>query len=222
MRDRIQRALDGELSEAKLTPEEARELRRYDESISAGLAGLGDDAAPDVSRAVMERIEELELEPLPSWVPAAAARTWLALVRAARWVWAPRPLSMRIRPASGFAAAAVIAAFAWVGAQRLVANRVSTAATPVMVQFRIGAADARQVALVGDFTGWKPQRAMRQLAPGMWSVVVSLTPGVYDYAFVIDGHSWRLDPLAPRVDDGFGGENSRITVFAPEPPPRLL
>ncbi len=218
MRDRIQRALDGQLPEAQLTPDEARELRRYRESISAGLESLPDDPAPDVSRAVMQRIAELER--LPSWVPAAAARPWLALAGAARWLWAPRSLAVSLRPAFGFAAAAAFAVLAWVGAERLAA--APTAPAPVLVQFRLGSAGARQVSLVGDFTAWRPEHQMHELAPGVWSVVIPLAPGVYDYAFVIDGRSWRLDPLAPRVGDGFGGANSRVTVLAPEPGARVL
>jgi hypothetical protein len=47
-------------------------------------------------------------------------------------------------------------------------------------------------------------------------VSVPLEPGVYDYGFVVDGSAVRLDPLAPRVADGFGGESSRVTVLSPE------
>lgn len=217
MRDRIERALDGQLSEAQLTPDEVRELQRQRESISAALASLPDDPAPDVSRAVMARIAELE--PLPASVPAAAAGPWLALVRAARWLWAPRAVAVSLRPASALAAAAILAALAWVGAARLTAPG---APAPVLVQFRLDSAGARQVALVGDFTGWRPDRPLHQVAPGVWSVVIPLSPGVYDYAFVIDGRSWRLDPLAPRIGDGFGGANSRVTVLAPEPGTKVL
>jgi hypothetical protein len=205
MWDRIQRALEGELPEAQLTPDEARELRRVRESIAAGLSSLPDEPAPDVTRAVMRRVAGLE--PLPSWLPEAAARPWPALARAARWLWTPRPV--RLRPALGLAAAVALAAAAFAG----VGLRGAAPATPVLVQFRLGAADARQVSLVGDFTDWRPGHAMHELAPGVWSVVVPLAPGVYDYAFVIDGRSWRLDPLAPKVGDGFGGANSRVTVL---------
>jgi hypothetical protein len=47
-------------------------------------------------------------------------------------------------------------------------------------------------------------------------VDVALEPGVYNYVFVVDGEAMRLDPLAPRVTDGFGGSSSRLAVLAPE------
>ena len=46
---------------------------------------------------------------------------------------------------------------------------------------------------------------------------MALEPGVYNYVFVIDGKTLRLDPLAPRVTDGFGGASSRVAVLAPGP-----
>ncbi len=216
MPDRIQRVLDGELPEAQLTPEEARELRRYREGIAAGLASLPGEAAPDVSRAVMRRLADLD--PLP--LQASSTGPWAALVRAARWLWAPRPVAIRLRPAFGLAAAAAFAALVWSGASGPLG--APPAPAPVLVQFRLGSPDARQVSLVGDFSGWQPKHELHQLAPGVWSVVIPLAPGVYDYAFVIDGRAWRLDPLAPRVGDGFGGANSRVTVLAPEPGTHVL
>ena len=54
------------------------------------------------------------------------------------------------------------------------------------------------------------------MAPGVWTITVPLTQGVHDYAFVVDGRQWIPDPYAPRVDDGFGGTNSRLTLLLPE------
>jgi 1,4-alpha-glucan branching enzyme len=86
----------------------------------------------------------------------------------------------------------------------------------VMVQFRLGDSAAQSVSLVGDFTGWRPEIELRQVAPGVWVYEVPLEPGVYNYGFLVDGKIWRPDPLAPQVSDGFGGANSRLTVLAPE------
>jgi 1,4-alpha-glucan branching enzyme len=86
----------------------------------------------------------------------------------------------------------------------------------MVVEFRLSAPGAREVALVGDFNSWKPAHQLHQSAPGVWTVSVPLEPGVYDYGFVVDGSAVRLDPLAPRVADGFGGESSRVTVLSPE------
>jgi 1,4-alpha-glucan branching enzyme len=131
-----------------------------------------------------------------------------------RWLWSPRALSLTVRPAFGVAAlalAAVVSVYASRSAQ-------TAAASPprVMVQFRLGEVEAHEVALVGDFNGWRPEHRLHQTAAGVWSVDVALEPGVYNYVFVVDGRTWRLDPLAPRVTDGFGGASSRVAVLAPE------
>jgi 1,4-alpha-glucan branching enzyme len=47
----------------------------------------------------------------------------------------------------------------------------------------------------------------------VWTIDVPLEPGVYQYAFVVDGAEWRPDPRAvSHVDDGFGRENSVVIV----------
>lgn len=217
MHDRIGRVLDGELSEAELSPQEARELRLLRESVAAGLASLADEPVPDVSRAVARRIADLD--PLPAGSPPRAGGPLRALSAAARWLWAPRPFAVTLRPALGMAAAALLVALAAVTAQRWAAPG---APAPVFVQFRLASADAQRVSLVGDFTGWRAQHELHELAPGVWSIVIPLPPGIYDYAFVVDGGAWRLDPLAPKVGDGFGGANSRVTVLSPGPGARVL
>jgi len=44
---------------------------------------------------------------------------------------------------------------------------------------------------------------------------VPLEPGVHDYAFVLDGERWVVDPDAPQVDDDFGGANNRLPIISP-------
>jgi 1,4-alpha-glucan branching enzyme len=72
-------------------------------------------------------------------------------------------------------------------------------------------ADARAVAIVGDFNGWDDQATPMRRTGGAvsWSAQVALTPGRHVYAFVIDGTRWLVDPLAPQVpDSGFGPSNA--------------
>lgn len=74
-------------------------------------------------------------------------------------------------------------------------------------------AGARQVALVGDFNGWDDSATpmVRRDREGTWSAQVPLEPGRHEYAFVIDGTRWLVDPLAPQVADaGFGPTNAVI------------
>jgi 1,4-alpha-glucan branching enzyme len=86
---------------------------------------------------------------------------------------------------------------------------------PLYVQFRLSAPGASQVAVAGSFTDWRPEYELTEVEPGLWSVMVPLRPGVYDYTFVIDGERMVVDPYAPRVADSFGGSNSRLFLPAP-------
>ncbi len=46
---------------------------------------------------------------------------------------------------------------------------------------------------------------------GEWAAEVPLTPGRHEYAFVVDGRRWVIDPLAPQVPDaGFGPSNAVV------------
>jgi len=94
-------------------------------------------------------------------------------------------------------------------------------AAKVFVQFRLDAPHASAVRLAGSFTGWKPTYTLQQVTSGVWSILIPLEPGVHDYAFVVDGTEWVADPAAPKVDDGFGGINSRLSVLLPNGDSRL-
>lgn len=81
------------------------------------------------------------------------------------------------------------------------------------VRFRCRAPGARAVFLVGGFNDWDPAATpLEGPANGVWEVVVPLPPGVWRYAFVVDG-VWTRPPDAPRYEaDGFGGENGVYEV----------
>ena len=54
------------------------------------------------------------------------------------------------------------------------------------------AAKAKEVALAGDFNRWKPV-AMKKLKDGSFAATVELSPGSYEYKFIVDGE-WVTDP----------------------------
>jgi AMP-activated protein kinase-like protein len=198
MDDRIHRALDGDLSADQLSAEERMELHRYHATICRALLPITRLRSIDVAPEVMDRV-----------APGLARR---AYGRVIDWLWSPRALT--IRPAFAMAGALAVAAVVSLSARGSAAS--GDPAPRVMVQFRLGAQAAREVALVGDFNGWRPGQRLHQIAAGVWAVDVALEPGVYNYVFVVDGKTWRLDPLAPRVTDGFGGSSSRVDVLPPE------
>ncbi len=210
MNDRIQQALDGELPAGSLTPEEREELQRFRAMIGTVLGPIRRVPAVDVAPEVMRRVA-----PRPNPIGRA-------LAAAARWLWSPHAFTLR--PAYALAGACALAAVVSTSVMQPAMTRTATtgsvttaAATParVIVQFRLGDAQARDVALVGDFNGWRPNHQLHRTSAGVWSVDVALEPGVYNYVFVVDGQTWRLDPLAPRVTDGFGGASSRVAVLGP-------
>jgi hypothetical protein len=94
------------------------------------------------------------------------------------------------------AAAAVLCAV-WIGRPW---SRSGT--RPDAFQFVLVAPQAASVSLVGDFNDWDPTRApMRPAHGGVWATVVSLAPGRYRYAFLVNGVEWRADPAAPAARD---------------------
>jgi len=204
MDDRIQRALDGELPAGELTSEERAELQRYRAMIGTALGPIRHLPTINVAPAVMRRVA-------PRANPVGRA-----MIALAHWLWSPRALTLR--PAYGLAGALAVSAVLFKAVLQPATPVTPLAAAParVIVQFRLGDTGARDVALAGDFNGWHPEHQLHQVQPGVWSVDVALAPGVYNYVFVVDGKTWRLDPLAPRVTDGFGGSSSRVAVLAPE------
>jgi hypothetical protein len=201
MDDRIQRTLDGELPHGGLTPDERMELQRRSAIIGTALGPIRRLPAIDVASEVMRRVA-----PRPNPMRRALAAV-------GHWLWSPQALTLR--PAYALAGALALAAVISTAALHPAAPMTHAAAPArVVVQFRLGDPGAREVALAGDFNGWHPDHRLHQVEPGVWSVDVALAPGVYNYVFVVDGRTWRLDPLAPRVTDGFGGSSSRVSVLA--------
>jgi hypothetical protein len=198
MSDRIHRALDGDLPADALTPEERTELHRYRAILGTALEPIRGIAPIDVAPEVLRRVAPARRSPLDM------------LMAAARWLWSPRPLT--VRPA--FALAGALAVALVISTSVLQRTTVAVEApAEIVVQFRLADPAAREVTLIGDFNGWRPEHRLHQVAAGVWSVDVALAPGVYNYVFVVDGRAMRLDPLAPRVTDGFGGASSRVAVL---------
>lgn len=214
MNERIHQVLDGELPREQLTRQEQSMLAEYEATIAAAAHALPRHVAPDLTAGVMSRIASAER------APVRAARG-TSLRGALAWLWTPRPVTVRPAWGLGLAAAAVTALALFTqadvrGPDAMQASPASATPAQVYVHFRLDAPDASSVHLAGDFTAWEPDVAMHQTQPGVWTVILPLSAGVHDYAFVIDGERWTPDPLATTVDDGFGGQNSRLSILPPE------
>jgi hypothetical protein len=78
------------------------------------------------------------------------------------------------------------------------------------VSFRIEAPQASKVSVTGNFNGWDhDSRQLRRRKDGVWWTNLRLSPGTYEYKFVIDDQHWQEDPANPqRVLNEHGTFNS--------------
>ncbi len=187
----VKQLLDGELTLADLPPE----LRAEGEEALRLLAAV--DRGPVTFPALDARVlAELRRR-------AAVPSLWRRLVT-------PREVRVRLRPWTLVPALAVAAALVL-----FVSRPAPTpAAATVTVRFVLFAPEAEQVALAGTFNQWDPAGTplVRTGAPGVWSATLTLPAGQHQYAFVVDGARWVPDPGAPAVDDGFGRQNSVLSL----------
>lgn len=86
--------------------------------------------------------------------------------------------------------------------------------TVYVTRFVLIAPHASSVALVGDFNGWDSSATkLTATHGGAWTASVSLPRGRHEYAFVVDGQRWLVDPSAPLTrDDEFGVQSSVINI----------
>jgi hypothetical protein len=109
----------------------------------------------------------------------------------------------------GLAVAAGIALLAFV------VSRDGTTGGNEGVAFSLEAPQATRVSLVGDFNNWDPAATpLARGSAGRWEAIVPLTPGRYQFTFVVDGSRWVRDPSLPQaLGDDFGQPTSVITVL---------
>ena len=81
--------------------------------------------------------------------------------------------------------------------------------------FVLEAPQAKSVYLTGSFNDWSLDESCRMSNnDGVWSLKVSLKPGIYKYQFVVDG-KWQRDPVNTSAQrNSFGDINSLIEVKA--------
>eukprot|EP01124_Arcella_intermedia_P027563 TRINITY_DN5422_c0_g2_i1.p1 TRINITY_DN5422_c0_g2~~TRINITY_DN5422_c0_g2_i1.p1 ORF type:complete len:178 (+),score=34.97 TRINITY_DN5422_c0_g2_i1:59-592(+) len=83
--------------------------------------------------------------------------------------------------------------------------------------------EGSSVVLTGNWLGWEERVPLHRGTNNVWSTCVKLSPGVYQYKYIIDGHHWYYDILKPNVWDPIGAVNNEIKVelFSSEvlPPP---
>ena len=193
--------------DADLTPAERRQDSTVKQAIDETAAFMRSRPEPDFTAAVMRAIQQQDVRPVGAWQ--------ITVRRVADALWNGRQVSFRLRPVYGLAAAALIAVAIYLPGR---SADTGPQAPQLFVQFRLEAPGASDVRIAGSFTGWELRHQMYETAPGVWTVTLPLTHGVHDYAFLVDGSQWVADPYAQRINDGFGGINSRIALLPPDPP----
>lgn len=179
----------------------AHEAAHVDRVVRAVLAGARHAAAADVTAAPYGR----GMRPRWWWGAAAAALFMVVLTRP----W--RPDDTRRRADSAIAEAS--GDLPRSDAPAPLSGRTSTEpGGTVHFEFTLPGS-AREVSLVGDFNGWDAEATpmVREESGRTWSARVPLEPGRHEYAFVVDGQRWVVDPLALQVPDaGFGPTNAVV------------
>ena len=79
--------------------------------------------------------------------------------------------------------------------------------------FKYMAPEAQCVLLAGDFNAWKPEsHPLKRTSNGLWKINLSLSPGRYEYRFLVDGQ-WYNDPdCKSYAPNPFGGDNCVINL----------
>lgn len=241
--DRIHQALDGEVDAGELSATEERELTRTVFAVGEAGARLRRLQSPGLGDSVLTEIHHRRAATVadgdegggrdkggggwtralftprtvsvrPIWgLLAAAALAALILIpmdgtppRAA----VPGQSDVEGTAARGEGTTMGVFGDASTGAAGVTAE---TEGVTVFVQFRLHAPAASDVRLAGTFTDWEPVHQLHPAPDGSWSILIPMNPGIHDYAFVVDGTDWKPDPAAPMVDDGFGGQNSRLALL---------
>lgn len=79
------------------------------------------------------------------------------------------------------------------------------------VTFTIDAPYGWEVSLAASFNRWEPQPMVKD-ADGIWRLTVNLSPGTYQYRFLVDTE-WKDDHKnSQRVPNEYGSYNSVVTV----------
>ena len=167
------------------------EFNEGEDEMQADVAAWYRDAAPDqAARAIaMRRLLDRIDTPVRDQ-------------RRRGWVWVALPLCV--------AAAALLAVSLAPDPPPTAPTANPTRSSAVNFEVRLPGQHPRSVALAGDFNGWSPRglEMAREGSSDRWHITIQLPPGRHVYSFVVDGTTWVIDPVAPRIDtDDLGPAN---------------
>lgn len=227
MNELIQRYLDGELSEeearalreaAASDPEVEAELRDWEGMLRAAAAAETGAPSAEFTDRVMRA--------------AAGRRAWMRLR-------APRRLDLSWRTGLAWAMTLLVTFALGAMAGRIGSGTtggsagtrgtatsgspgraVTAASLPDQGEMRVvrlvyvpGDPRVRTVKVTGTFDDWDARGVALHRKGDVWTAVLVLPRGTYEYMFVEDGTHWVTDPLALETrDDGFGHRNAVLDL----------
>lgn len=79
--------------------------------------------------------------------------------------------------------------------------------------FTFTAPEAQRVQLAGDFNAWDPDaHPLERTSDERWEIRLDLSPGRYEYKFLVDGQ-WQKDPdCTDFASNPFGDENCVLVL----------
>jgi hypothetical protein len=214
----LARYIEGDLAEDEVaafleaierSPQLARELGAYESVLAAAQHPVPFAPGPDFTDRVMAEVSRpdrpsVQARPQrPRWVRQLAAAAAVVMLFSGGW-WTARQLGAGLEtlaPASSFVVPAAWNVSSGNGVQF------------VRLVYPPPGPDLDQVSVAGSFNGWDPGSIPMTFDGKVWSAILVLPPGSYEYMFVEDGERWVTDPLAPRTrSDGFGGVNAVLDI----------
>jgi hypothetical protein len=72
--------------------------------------------------------------------------------------------------------------------------------------------NATSVVVVGDFNDWEATPLTDKDGDGIWTTTIPLSPGRYEYGYLIDGKWWGEDPRADDHIQSFGELSSVLYI----------
>jgi len=176
------------------------EYLRLKEMVTS-LNSLSPQPAPaDFTQSIMAKISQEDVQIQSSWMDLLKKRISIP------------QFSFRLIGAAAAAALVVFFAFTFIF------NTPDTSlicSAEVQFSLKMNNNKAHTVAIAGDFNGWNPQANILEdpEGDGIWTGILKLEPGRYEYMFVLDGEKWFPDPNALRyVKDGFGNKNAILEI----------
>ena len=81
------------------------------------------------------------------------------------------------------------------------------------ITFKLHAPEAQSVVLAGDFNSWDLRiHPLKKGSKGMWKIGLNLSPGIYEYRFLVDGQ-WQNDPdCRTFTPNPFGSKNCLVSL----------